>query len=401
MHLNDDLNFGLRSLAANPSRTWLTVLAMALGTAAVVLLSSLGEGARQYVRNEFTQLGTRLLIVIPGRNETTGGPPPLLGQTARDLTLDDALALTRSRFVKSLAPVSLGSAPIAFGSLQREATVIGATSDYQVVRDLKLAQGHFLPPGDLDRARSVAVLGGKLVRELFGNQPAVGEWVRIGDRRFRVIGVLASGGESLGQDLGDLALIPVASAQAMFNSPALFRILVEAPTRAALPAAKEAIRNIIQARHEGKDDVTIIAQDAMLSTFDRILSVLTMAVAGIAAVSLTVAGVLIMNVMLVAVSQRTAEVGLLKAIGARRRQILGLFLTEALLLAAAGTASGLVLAFSVVAIFNRQFEAFQLSVPAWATLSAVAVALLAGLLFGLLPAVRAARLDPVDALSDR
>jgi len=170
--------------------------------------------------------------------------------------------------------------------------------------------------------------------------------------------------------------------------------------REALPAAEQAIRAIIRARHEGEDDVTSIAQDALLSTFDKILTALTLAVAGIAAVSLTVAGVLIMNVMLVAVAQRTAEVGLLKALGAARRQILALFLTEALLLAGTGTAMGLGVALAGVALFNRHFT-FQLVVPLWAPLAAVTVSLLAGLVFGLLPALRAARLDPIVALADR
>ncbi len=401
MRLNDDLRFGLRSLTTHRTRTWLTLLAMALGTASVILLSALGEGARRYVLDEFTQLGTHLLIVIPGRNETTGGPPPLLGETARDLTLDDAIALGRSRLVKRFAPIAVGSAPVSHGSLEREVSILGTTSDFLEVRRLKMARGRFLPPGDPERARPVVVLGEKLARELFGNRQVLGEWVRIGDRRFRVTGTLASQGQSLGVDLGDLALIPVASAQALFNSPALFRILVQAPSRSALPAAEEAIRAIVRERHEGEDDVTVITQDALLSTFDKILNALTMAVAGIAAISLMVAGVLIMNVMLVAVAQRTAEVGLLKALGAARRQILGLFLTEALLLAGAGTAGGLAFAFAGVRIFNSQVQAFQLVVPLWAPLAAVSVSMLTGLVFGLLPALRAARLDPVAALAGR
>jgi putative ABC transport system permease protein len=401
MRLEDGLRFGVRSLTTHRARAWLTLLAMGLGTAAVILLSSLGEGARRYVLDEFTQLGTHLLIVLPGRNETTGGPPPLFGQTPRDLTLDDAIALSRSRLVQRFAPIAVGSAPVSHGSLEREVSVVGSTSDFQTVRRLDLAQGRFRPPGDPGRARRVAVLGEKLARELFGNRQALGDWVRIGDRRFRVIGILATQGESLGQNLGDLAIIPVASAQALFNSPSLFRILVQAPSRGALPAATEAIRAIIRERHEGEDDVTVITQDAMLSTFDKILRALTLAVAGIAAVSLTVAGVLIMNVMLVAVSQRTPEVGLLKALGAAKRQILALFLTEALLLAGGGTVSGLVLAFAAVELVNSQMDAFKLVVPLWAPLAAAGVSLAAGLVFGLLPAMRAARLDPVVSLADR
>jgi putative ABC transport system permease protein len=401
VRLEDDLRYGLRALAGHRARTWLTLLAMGLGTAAVVLLSALGEGARRYVSDEFTQLGTHLLVVLPGRSETTGGPPPLLGETPRDLTLADALALTRSRLVARVAPITVGSAPVSRGSLERDVTILGTTAEFRPVRRIELAQGRFLPPGDPERGRPVVVLGDTLAGELFGNRQALGEWVRVGDRRFRVIGILESAGLSLGTDLGDLAVIPVASAQALFDTPGLFRILVQARGRSALEPAKERIEQIIRERHEGEDDVTIITQDAMLATFDRILNALTMAVSGVAAISLMVAGVLIMNVMLVAVSQRTAEIGLLKAVGAARRQILGLFLTEAVLLAAAGTAGGLLVAFGAVSLFNAQVEVFNLVVPLWAPAAAAGVSLATGLVFGLLPALRAARLDPVAALAGR
>ncbi len=399
MRLEDALTFSLRALTSQRARTWLTLLAMGLGTAAVVVLSSLGEGARSYVTGKFTQLGTHLLIVLPGRNETTGGPPPLIGGTARDLTLDDALALLRSPLVERVAPLSLGSAPVSHGNREREANIVGTTADFQPVRQIELAQGQFLPPGDPRQGQAVALLGEKLARELFDQQSPLGQWVRIGDRRFRVIGLLQSSGFSLGADLGDTALIPVASAQAIFDSPALFRILVQARSRAALAPAEEAILAILRERHEGEDDVTLITQDAMLATFDKILNALTLAVTGIAAISLLVAGVLIMNVMLVAVSQRTPEIGLLKALGAAQRQILALFLTEALLLALAGTALGILVAYGAVALFNAQVQAFSLVTPLWAPIAAAAVSLTTGLLFGLLPALRAARLDPVAALS--
>lgn len=399
MRPQDLLSYGLRALTSHRARTGLTLLAMGLGTAAVVVLSALGEGARHYVTDQFTQLGTHLLIVLPGRNETTGGAPPLFGDTARDLTLDDALALLRSPVVERVAPLSLGSAPVSHGNREREANVVGTTADFQPVRRIKLAQGQFLPPGDPRQAEAIALLGEKLARELFDQLSPLGQWVRIGDRRFRVIGTLASTGFSLGADLGDTVLIPVAAAQALFNSPALFRILIQARGRAALVPAEEAARAIIRERHEGEDDITIITQDALLVTFDKILNALTLAVAGIAAISLLVAGVLIMNVMLVAVTQRTPEIGLLKALGAGRRQILALFLIEALLLAVVGTLLGLAVAFGGTWLFNSQISDFQLVVPLWAPLAAAAVSLATGLVFGLLPALRASRLDPVLALA--
>ena len=399
MRPQDLLSYGLRALTSHRARTGLTLLAMGLGTAAVVVLSALGEGARHYVTDQFTQLGTHLLIVLPGRNETTGGAPPLFGDTARDLTLDDALALLRSPVVERVAPLSLGSAPVSHGNREREANVVGTTADFQPVRRIKLAQGQFLPPGDPRQAEAIALLGEKLARELFDQLSPLGQWVRIGDRRFRVIGTLASTGFSLGADLGDTVLIPVAAAQALFNSPALFRILIQARGRAALVPAEEAVRAIIRERHEGEDDITLITQDALLATFDKILHALTLAVAGIAAISLLVAGVLIMNVMLVAVTQRTPEIGLLKALGAGRRQILALFLIEALLLAVVGTLLGLAVAFGGTWLFNSQISDFQLVVPLWAPLAAAAVSLATGLVFGLLPALRASRLDPVLALA--
>ena len=177
MRLEDDLRFALRSLTTHRTRTWLTLLAMGLGTAAVILLSALGEGARRYVLNEFTQLGTHLLIVLPGRNETAGGHPPLLGETPRDLTLDDAIALGRSPLVVRYAPIAVGSAPVSHGSLEREVSILGSTSDFLAVRRLAMASGRFLPPGDPERGRPVTVLGETLAHELFGNRPALGEWL--------------------------------------------------------------------------------------------------------------------------------------------------------------------------------------------------------------------------------
>jgi putative ABC transport system permease protein len=363
---------------------------MAIGVSSVILLISLGDSGRRYVIDQFASLGTNLLIVIPGRSETTGGPPPLLGETPRDLTLDDAIALKQSTAISRVAPIVAGSAPVSVKQFEREMIVLGSSSDLLEVRRLTMGQGSFLPPGDLDRGA-----------ELFGNQQALGKWVRIGDRRFRVIGVLADTGVSLGEDMGEVVIIPVATAQSLFNRVSLFRIVVEASSKDAVGRAKVAILSIIKARHEGEDDITVITQDAVLATFDKIFRALTLTVGGIAAISLLVAGIMIMNIMLVAISNRRSEIGLLKALGAPRTQIMGLFLTESALLSIAGAFLGFILAFGAMELLAGFFPEYNLALAPWSPFAASGMALGTGIIFGVLPARRASKLEPALALSRR
>lgn len=401
MHADDLLRFVFGALRGYSVRTALMLLAMAIGVAAVVILTSLGEGARRFVVNEFTSLGTHLVIVLPGRSETTGGAPPLISETPRDLTIDDALALERQRAVRRIAPIAVGSVAVSWGGRDRESIIIGSTREFLDIRHLTMGQGRFLPEGDPQRASPVCVLGAKVRSELFGAHKALGEWVRIGDRRFRVIGVLATEGRSIGIDIEEVVVIPIASALALLNTNSLFRILVEARTREDVPQVRKGIADIIRARHEGEDDVTVITQDAVLATFDRILRALTLTVAGIAAISLAVAGILIMNVMLVAIAQRTAEIGLLKALGASARSIQRLFVAEATVLSLLGALLGLLIGEAGSWFVGRLYPALPVGTPWWAVVAALTVALLTGVVFSLLPARRAARLDPVQALSRR
>ncbi len=401
MTLGDEFRFAWHALVSYPVRTALILVSMAIGVASVVVLTSLGDGARRYVTGEFSALGSNLLIVLPGRNETTGGPPPLLGETPRDLTLDDALTLGRSSAIRRVAPVVLGAAPVSWRGKEREVTIIGSTAAFAEVRELVMAQGQFLPPGDPTLASPICVVGPTIRRELFGASQALGEWLRIGDRRFRVTGILASRLHSIGLDLDDMAVIPVASAQQLFDTPSLFRILVGATSRESLDRARRDILRIIKERHDGEDDVTVITQDAVLATFDRILHALTLTVGGIASISLVVAGILTTNVMLVAVSQRTGEIGLLKALGAPAHNILVLFLTEAGLLALTGGLVGLALGQAGNWVIGRLYPALPIEAPLWAVLAALGVALGTGIVAGVYPARRAARLDPIESLARR
>jgi len=396
----DAIAFCVQSLVAQRARTALITVAMAIGTAGVVLLTWLGDSARDYVTGQFDALGNNLVIVLPGRSETTGGAPPLLGGTARDLTLEDADALLRSPAIRRLAPIVVGGGVVAYGNRSRDTTVIGTTADFLPVRRLSLAMGRFLDEAT-GNGGAVCVLGSTVARELFEQKSPLGEFLRVGDRRYRVAGVLATGGMSLGTDLDEMVVLPVGAAQSLFDSPGLFRIIAEAKSKGVVQQAVLDVQRIITTRHDGENDVTVITQDALSSTFDGILRALTLAVAGIAAISLVVAGILVMNVMVVAVAQRRGEVGLLKALGASSRTILLLFLGESVLLSAFGGVVGLALGELASRILPTFAPALQPGVPAWAALAAAAVVLVCGVAFGTAPAKRAARLDPVMALSRR
>ncbi len=401
MRLRDIVSFALGALRGYRTRTALMLLAMAIGVSAVMILTALGEGARRFVVGEFASLGTNLVIVLPGRSESAGGPAGLVGETTRDLTTDDATALKRHPAVTRVAPIVVGTAPVSWGPREREVPIIGSSTDLLTIRHWKMAKGDFLPASDLDRATPVCVVGAKVSKELFGTEPALGQWLRIGDRRFRVVGLLATEGRSIGVDVEELVIVPVASAQALMNTESLFRILVEVSTSEAIPKVKAHILATIRDRHQGEEDITVVTQDAVLETFDRIFQALTYTVAGIAAISLAVAGILIMNVMLVSVSQRTAEVGLLKALGTPSKVIQGLFLTEAALLSLFGASLGLIIGEFGSWALARIYPLLPAAAPWWAVAASLGVALLTGVLFGVMPARRAAKLDPVQALLRR
>jgi putative ABC transport system permease protein len=376
------------------------LLAMAIGVAAVLTLTGLGEAARRYVIDEFASLGTNLIIVLPGKSETTGGTlGGSFGGTTRDLTIDDAAALTRHHQVSRVAPMIVGAASVQHAGLEREVPIFGTTSQMLAIMHWPVSKGQFLPVSEWERSSPVCVIGGKIESELFGQESAIGRWIRIGDSRFRVIGVLGSEGRSIGFDVEEMVIVPVASAMMLFNTQTMFRILVEADSRESMGSVRNFVVSTITTRHRGEEDVTVITQDAVLNTFDQIFTALTLTVGGIAAISLAVAGVLIMNVMLVAVSQRTNEVGVLKALGATPRQIVTLFLAEAALMSLLGALIGLGVGLAGSWFVSELYPALNMTPPIWAVIASASVAVMTGLLFGILPARRAAQLDPVLALA--
>ena len=400
MTLTDTLQTSFKTVVSYRVRSLLIVLAMALGVAAVVVLTALGDGARNYVINQFSSIGTNLLVVLPGRAETSGSfLGAVLGQTPRDLTLKDAQLLGRLPQIRRYAPLNVGAAELSAANRLREVTVLGSTANLIPIRHMKLAQGSFLAHGT-ERSAQI-VLGAKIANEFFPRSQAIGQRVRLGDNRFLVSGVLASQGESMGFNTDEIVIIPIDYAQALFNTTSLFRILIEAKSHSEIESAKQAILATMRQSHDGEDDTTVITQDAILATFDRVLQALTLAVAGIAAISLIVAGILVMNVMLVSVNQRTAEIGLLKAIGATSADIRRLFFAEAVWLSLAGAILGFLLGQFGSLMLRLAYPQLPAWAPAWASIAGILVALITGILASLLPASQAARLDAVKALGKK
>ena len=394
----DTLVFAWRALSRHLLRSGLSLLGVAVGVTAVVLLTALGEGARRYVVDQFASIGSNLLIVVPGKVETTGSVPGV-GGAPNDLTLDDAEALARTvPGVRDIAPVAAGTESVSRGERSRKVALIGTTAAFLDVRRLELASGRFLPADDLGRGSPLAVLGSTVADELFpGGRSPLGKVIRIGEWRFRVIGVLGSKGTQLGVDLDEVVIVPVATAMRMLDRTSLFRVLVSMAPGADLDAAQERVIAVLAERHD-EEDVTVLTQDSVVGAISGILEALNLAVAAIAAISLAVAGIGILNVMLVSVAERTAEVGLLKALGAGRRQILAVFLVEAALLSVTGGLAGLGAGYGLAGALARLFPALPASPPPWAVVSAMVLAAVVGITFGLLPARRAAGLDPVEAL---
>jgi putative ABC transport system permease protein len=396
MGADDFVRFTLGSLRAHRLRTALTALGIAIGIAAVILLTSIGEGLHRFVIAEFTQFGTNLISVTPGR-VTTRGMSLGAVNTVRPLSIDDAAALRRARHVQLTDPIVQGNAEIEHGGRGRRVTLYGTGPDFARLLSMRVASGQFLPSDDPREARSLAVLGAKTARELFGAESPLGARVRIGTERYRVVGVMEAKGQVLGFDLDDTVFIPVARALDMFNREGLMEIHVLYEPTAPLAEVEADIRRILLARHGG-EDFTVTPQQKMLEVFDTVLNAITFAVAAIGAISLLVGGIGILTILTIAVAERTGEIGLLRAIGATRRAILALFLGEAAALAAIGGAAGLALGLGIAGVLKLALPALPVHTPWLYAVLAEVLAIAVGLVAGVLPARRAAHLDPLAAL---
>ena len=394
---SDSIHLAWRAIVAHRLRSALTLQGIAVGIAAVILLTSIGEGIHRFVLAEFTQFGTNLVNIAPGKVSTSGATPVGIPTSVRPLSLDDARALQRLPGITGVAAAVWGNGEVKANGRTRRTTIYGVTPDMLKVYAIKVRAGQFLPDEESDNARPFVVLGAKLKSELFGAENALGARLTAGNRQFRVIGVLEAKGQVLGMDLDDTVYIPVARALELFNRDGMAQIDVAYTPGISAPRIAESIKRLLKARH-GREDFTIITQEDMLRTLSNILDILTMAVGALGSISLLVGGVGIVTIMTIAVSERTSEVGLLVALGAPRRTILLLFLGEAVALSALGGAIGLALGIGLAQLIGLVVPALPVHTPMSFVVIAETVAIVIGLLAGVLPARRAARLDPVDAL---
>ena len=396
MLLADAMRFTFTSITAHRLRSGLTGLGIAIGITAVVLLTSIGEGIRHYVLSEFTQFGTHLIEINPGKTMTQGTPVGTIA-TVRPLSLDDAEALKGLSQVRDVVPVVQGNAEAEYQGKRRRTMIYGVGPQMPSVFRLDVASGRFLPADNPRAPRAFAVLGSKVRDELFGSDNPLGEHIRIANSRFTVIGTMESKGQVLGFDMDDAVYIPTAKGLEMFNRDSLVAIDVLYREGASTHEVTAGIRRILTARH-GSEDYTITTQEQMLETLGSVLNVLTFAVGALGGISLLVGGVGILTIMTITVSERTGEIGLLRALGARRTHILALFLGEAIILAALGGGTGLLIGIGGGQLLHLLVPALPLHISWLYVILAEALAVAIGLLAGVLPARHAAQLDPIEAL---
>ncbi len=398
MEIVETLRLAQDSLMSNRVRSLLTMLGVIIGVAAVILLVSIGEGARRYIRTALGDLGTNLMVVVPGKTSKEGGMH-MGTSTVRKLTLDDAVIIEkRARSILNAEPVMIGTSWIKYAENSRDTYIVGITTDYFEIRNLAIGIGRRFNESEVESARRVCVLGRTVKRDIFGDRNPLGEKVTVGNFRYRVVGIMAPKGVTLGNDFDDLVLVPITSAIELFDTDSLFNITVKVAGPEYIGKAKDEIADILTRRHAGKEDFTILSQDEMLDIMGKILNIMTTVLAGIAAISLIVGGIGIMNIMLVSVRERTREIGIRKALGARKQDILLQFLVEAVTLSLFGGIIGIVIGAGMALAISHFIEFLPTRITWWAVTLAFVFSVNVGIFFGVYPARKAALYDPIVAL---
>jgi putative ABC transport system permease protein len=374
------------------------MLGVIIGVTAVILLVSIGEGARKMISDEFSGLGTNILALFPGKTSREGGMH-MGASTVRKIVYDDAgIIERRSPHVRHAVPVMMGTAWVKYLGKTRDTYVVGVTEPYFDIRNLVIDVGHRITEADNDARRRVCVLGRTVKHDIFGDKNPLGEIVTVGDGKYRVVGIMKKKGVALGFDIDDLVFIPISAARELFDTDALFNVTIKVTSEADAALAKRDIMQIMKRRHANREDFTVLSQDEMMAAMGKVLNILTGVLAGIAAISLIVGGIGIMNVMLISIKERTREIGIRKAVGARDRDILMQFLIESVLLSMIGGMGGIVLSLSIALFLMAFVEAVPIKLTFWSMALAFLFSAMVGVFFGVYPAKKAAQSDPIVAL---
>ena len=399
MSLRESLRLSFESLLGNRFRAGLTMLGMIIGVAAVVLLVSIGNGAKQYILTEFEGMGTNLIILQPGKTDRKGTFGPPMGSSQRKMTIGDVEAIEKRAFnIEAVTGVVFGTATVKYEETTSNVNLFGSNDLFTTIINLKVGKGQWYTREEDDYGRRVVLLGYEVAQNLFGNEEPIGRSVRINQGEFKVIGVMAPTGNKLGMNFDQFVFVPTHAALRLFNDDKLFGIRAKARSRAGVDDAVEEIREILIERRNGEEDFTLITQGALLGSMTTILNMLTYVLGAIAAISMLVGGIGIMNIMLVTVAERTAEIGVRRAVGARRRDIMKQFLAEAVTLSMLGGMLGLISAVTLTQIAFWFLPSFDLRAPVWIMIPAFIVSMIVGIIFGVWPARKAAYIETLDAL---
>lgn len=390
----------IENILANPLRSFLTMLGVIIGVFSVILLVSIGEGAREYVTGQFGNLGTNLMVIMPGGSQKNSGAPINMDSTNKLTARDCDEIRKRCPSIKDAAPLILATTTAKFEGKQRNnTTIVGTTSNFQYIRHMYAEFGRFLPEGEGGIERKVCVLGRAVVRDMFGEgYNPLGKSLKLGGSNFRIVGIMAKKGVSLGFDLDDLVFVPIKAAEELFDTDELFEIIAQAKSADHVAPALRQVKDLLIKRHDGYEDFTVTSQSQLIETFGKILNVLTYALGGIAAISLLVGGIGIMNIMLVSVKDKTKEIGLRKAVGATRGDILWQFLSESVVLSSLGGIGGILFGVACGLLIHAFVPSLPVLFKPWAIVVAFVFAAAVGIFFGVYPARKAASLDPIEAL---
>lgn len=393
------LLLAFESLKSNKMRAGLTMLGMIIGVGAVVLLVSIGNGAKNYITSEFEGLGSNLIMVQPGKTDSKGGMGPPMGNSKKKLTLADVEAIERQAYnVEAITGVMFGTAAVSRNEATSNVTLLGVNEQFNRILNVKVGLGQFISRDEDSSARRVAVLGSNTAKNLFGSDSAIGQWVKVNQSEHRVIGILSASGQTLGFNMDDMVLIPTRTAMRLLNEDKLFGLRAKARSKVGVFDAVEEIKSILTKRQNGEENFTVTTQLSMLQSMNTILGMLTFVLAGIAMISMIVGGIGIMNIMLVSVTERTREIGIRRAVGARQIDILKQFLFEAIVLSFLGGLIGLMSSSFTTYVIYWIIPKFDMRAPVWVMVPAFLMSLVTGVIFGVFPARKASKIETIEAL---